>query len=108
MTEIVQLSRRSFLKLSGATVAAAGLASVGVSTALADGVTPGTLTYDTDRADAVRAVRVALRRVCQSQGWQDRQTGRQSEQRPLQRHVVRARPERHHDHLRSRSHHARR
>ena len=46
MTEIVQLSRRSFLKLSGATAAAAGLASIGVSTALAGGVTPGTLTYD--------------------------------------------------------------
>ena len=46
MTEIVQLSRRSFLKLSGAAVAAAGLASTGVSVARADGVTPGTLTYD--------------------------------------------------------------
>ncbi|HSD84519.1 MAG TPA: molybdopterin-dependent oxidoreductase [Anaerolineae bacterium] len=46
MTEIVQLSRRNFLKLSGATMAAAGLASVGVNAALADGVTPGTLTYD--------------------------------------------------------------
>ena len=46
MTEIVQLTRRNFLKLSGATIAAAGLASVGVGTALADGVTPGTLTYD--------------------------------------------------------------
>jgi thiosulfate reductase/polysulfide reductase chain A len=46
MTEIVQLSRRNFLKLSGATAAAAGLASIGVGHALADGVTPGTLTYD--------------------------------------------------------------
>ena len=46
MTEIVQLSRRNFLRLSGATAAAAGLASVGVNTALASGVTPGTLTYD--------------------------------------------------------------
>jgi thiosulfate reductase/polysulfide reductase chain A len=47
MTEFVQLSRRNFLKLSGATAAAAGLANVGIRTALADGVTPGTLTYDT-------------------------------------------------------------
>src|SRR5512135_3283240 len=46
MTEIVQLSRRNFLKLSGATAAAAGLANVGIHTAFADGVTPGTLTYD--------------------------------------------------------------
>ena len=46
MTEIVQFSRRSFLKLSGASMAAAGLAGAGVSTALADGVTPGTMTYD--------------------------------------------------------------
>jgi thiosulfate reductase/polysulfide reductase chain A len=46
MTEIVQLSRRNFLKLSGAAVATAGLANIGIRTALADGVTPGTLTYD--------------------------------------------------------------
>ncbi len=46
MTEIIQLTRRNFLKLSGTTIAAAGLASVGVNTALASGVTPGTLTYD--------------------------------------------------------------
>ena len=46
MAEIVQLSRRSFLKLSGAAVAAAGLANIGIHTALADGVTPGTLTYN--------------------------------------------------------------
>lgn len=46
MTEIVQLSRRNFLKLSGATLAAAGLASVGAAPAFAQGVAPGTLTYD--------------------------------------------------------------
>jgi len=47
MTEIIQLTRRNFLKLSGATVAAAGIASVGVKNAFAQsGVTPGTLTYD--------------------------------------------------------------
>ena len=43
MTEIVQLSRRSFLKLSGATMLAAGLASTGVKVALAQ---ESGLTYD--------------------------------------------------------------
>jgi thiosulfate reductase / polysulfide reductase chain A len=44
MTEIVQLSRRNFLKLSGATLATAGLASTGVKVALAQ---ENGLTYDT-------------------------------------------------------------
>ncbi|CAG0935271.1 thiosulfate reductase / polysulfide reductase chain A [Thermoflexales bacterium] len=44
MTEIVQLSRRNFLKLSGATLAAAGLASMGVKVAWAQ---ENGLTYDT-------------------------------------------------------------
>ena len=45
MTEIVQLSRRNFLKLSGAAAAAAGLTGTGVKTAFAQ--ENGGLTYDT-------------------------------------------------------------
>ena len=45
MTEIVQLSRRNFLKLSGAAAAAAGLTGTGVKTAFAQ--ESGGLTYDT-------------------------------------------------------------
>jgi len=44
MTEIVQFSRRNFLKLSGASMAAAGLASSGVKVALAQ--EDGGQTYD--------------------------------------------------------------
>src|SRR5512140_3008997 len=44
MTELVQFSRRSFLKLSGATLAMAGLAGVGGGTAKA--ASSGQLTYD--------------------------------------------------------------
>ncbi len=47
MTEIIQLSRRNFLKLSGTTMAAAGFASASFGTGhAASGVTPDTLTYD--------------------------------------------------------------
>ena len=45
MTEIVQLSRRNFLKLSGAAAAATGLAGTGVKTAFAQD--SGGPTYDT-------------------------------------------------------------